>query len=80
MPSYAVTGGWSRYAVRGKRGLDHPRYTSDDVRHLHALHESLQRIIDKNGVRQAYEDTLRVLPPLYIEAQIRGAPLDKERF
>jgi DNA polymerase I-like protein with 3'-5' exonuclease and polymerase domains len=58
---------------------DHLRYASDDVRYLHALYEALQRLIDKNGVRQAYEDTLRVLP-VYIEAQIRGVPLDKERF
>jgi DNA polymerase I-like protein with 3'-5' exonuclease and polymerase domains len=58
---------------------DHLRYASDDVRYLHALYEILQRIIDKNGVRRAYEDTLLVLP-VYLEAQIRGVPLDKERF
>ena len=58
---------------------DHLLYASDDVGHLHALYEALQRLIDKNGVRQAYEDTLRVLP-VYMEAQIRGVPLDRERF
>jgi DNA polymerase I-like protein with 3'-5' exonuclease and polymerase domains len=58
---------------------DHLLYASDDVRYLHALYEALQRIIDKNGVRQAYEDTVEVLP-VYLEAQIRGVPLDKERF
>lgn len=46
---------------------NHLRYASDDVRYLHALYEALQKIIDKNGVRQAYADTLRVLP-VYIEA------------
>jgi DNA polymerase I-like protein with 3'-5' exonuclease and polymerase domains len=58
---------------------DHLLYASDDVRYLPSLYEALQRIIDKHGVRQAYEDTLRVLP-VYIDAQIRGVPLDKERF
>jgi DNA polymerase I-like protein with 3'-5' exonuclease and polymerase domains len=58
---------------------DHLLYAADDVRYLPSLYEALQRIIDKNGVRQAYEDTLRVLP-VYLEAQIRGVPLDKERF
>jgi ribonuclease D len=46
---------------------DHLRYASDDVRYLHALYEALQEIIDKNGVRRAYEDTLRFLP-VYTEA------------
>jgi ribonuclease D len=58
---------------------DHLRYAEDDVAHLKALYEKLMKQIDGFGVREPYEDTAASLR-YYIEASIRGVPVDIERL
>ena len=68
-----------RGAWNGSLTEDHLRYAEGDVAHLKTLYEELMERIDGFGVREPYEDTAASLR-YYVEAGIRGVPVDIERL
>jgi DNA-binding Lrp family transcriptional regulator len=54
-------------------------YAVNDVLHLEELHEALERLLDRHGVRDRYEAVRKTLPT-FLDAAIRGVPVDKERL
>jgi DNA polymerase I len=58
---------------------EHLRYAGDDISHLKALHDALQGVLEKNGVRDRYDAVVARLPD-FIGAAVRGMPLDASRL
>jgi DNA polymerase-1 len=58
---------------------EHLRYAGDDISHLKALHDALQDVLVKHGVRDRYDAISDRLPD-FIGAAVRGIPLDVGRL
>jgi DNA polymerase-1 len=54
-------------------------YAVNDVLHLEELHQVLQRLLERHGVAERYE-AVRATLPTFLEAAVRGVPVDKERL
>jgi DNA polymerase I-like protein with 3'-5' exonuclease and polymerase domains len=51
-------------------------YAVNDVLHLEELHKALERLLDRHNVKDRYE-AVRATLPTFLEAAVRGVPLDR---
>jgi DNA polymerase-1 len=54
-------------------------YAVNDVLHLEELHGAIERLLNRHGVAERYE-AVRATLPTFLEATVRGVPVDRHRL